>query len=226
MEEHYQEIGDKYPDAFIEPEWVDITVETNGIELCTNPVEPENKEPVFWDRLVSEMKQEKDILIQTPYIICSRNMYQDLTDISAAGSKVEIFINAVESGTHPFGCTDYLNQQRNVRKTGGYIYEYLGEQALHTKTIVAGNNICMIGSCNLDMRSVYLDTEMMLLIDCPELNESIRKQTEGLEGESRRVSPDGVVVEGENYQSVNQNIFKKIFYGVLRVLIIPFRHLL
>ena len=226
LEEHYQEIGDKYPDAFIEPEWADITVETNGIELCTNPVEPENKEPILWDRLVSEMKQEKDILIQTPYIICSWNMYQDLTDISADGSKVEIFINAVESGTNPFGCTDYLNQQRNVRKTGSYIYEYLGEQALHTKTIAAGNNICIIGSCNLDMRSVYLDTEMMLLIDCPELNESIRKQAEGLEGESRMVFPDGVVVEGENYQAVNQNIFKKIFYGVLRVLIIPFRYLL
>lgn len=226
LEEHYQEIRTGYPDAFTEPEWVEITMETNGIELCTNPVEPKNKEPLLWDRLVSEMRQENDILIQTPYIICSRNMYQDLTDISADGSRVKIFINAVESGTNPFGCTDYLNQQSNVRRTGGYIYEYLGEQALHTKTIVAGNNICMIGSCNLDMRSVYLDTEMMLLIDCPKLNESIRKQAEGLEGESRMVSPDGVVVEGKNYQSVNQNMFKQLFYGVLRVLIIPFRHLL
>lgn len=226
LEGHYQEIRVKYPDAFIEPEWADITMETNGIKLCTNPIEPENKEPLLWDRLVREMKQQKDILIQTPYIICSRSMYQDLTDISAAGSNVQIFMNAVESGTNPFGCTDYLNQQGNVRKTGSYIYEYLGEQALHTKTIAAGSNICMVGSCNLDMRSVYLDTEMMLLIDCPELNESIREQAQGLVGKSRMVSPDGAAVEGENYQSVKQNIFKKLLYGVLRVLIIPFRHLL
>lgn len=226
LEEHYQEIRKKYPDAFIEPEWVDVTIETNGIELCTNPVEPENKQPVLWNRLVSEMGQENDILIQTPYIICSQNMYQDLTDISIDGSKVEIFINAVESGTNPFGCTDYLNQKGNVRETGSYIYEYLGEQALHTKTIVAGSSICMVGSCNLDMRSVYLDTEMMLLIDCPELNKSIRMQAEELKKESLMVSPNGGVTEGENFRFAERNIVKKMFYGVLRVLIIPFRHLL
>lgn len=226
LEEHYQEIQEKYPDAFIEPEWMDVTTETNGIELCTNPVEPKNKQPLLWDRMVSEMKQEDDILVQTPYIICSRNMYQDLTEISDESSKVEIIINAVESGTNPFGCTDYLNQKGNVRKTGGYIYEYLGEQALHTKTILAGDNICMIGSCNLDMRSVYLDTEMMLIIDCPELNKFIRIQAEELKKESRLVYPNGAVTEGEEFQPAEKNIIKEIFYGVLRLLIIPFRHLL
>lgn len=226
LEKHYKKIQEKYPNAFIEPEWMDVTKETNGIELCTNPVEPENKQPLLWHRMVSEMKQEDHILIQTPYIICSRSMYQDLTDISDESSKVEIIINAVESGTNPFGCTDYLNQKRNVRKTGGYVYEYLGEQALHTKTIVAGDSVCMIGSCNLDMRSVYLDTEMMMLIDCPDLNKSIRIQAEELKKESRLVSPNGAVTEGEKFQPEEKNIIKKIFYGVLRLLIIPFRHLL
>lgn len=226
LEEYYRKVREKYPEAFSETEWEIVTMETNGIELCTNPIEAANKQPQLWSRLISEMEQEKDILIQTPYIICSREMYQGLKHICTEGSKVEMIINAVEGGANPFGCTDYLNQKENVRETGVQIYEYAGGQALHTKTILAGDHISIVGSCNLDIRSVYLDTEMMLFIDCPELNATLRCQAQVLKEESKKILPDGTVVEGENYQPVRQDAVKKIFYGVLRVLIIPFRHLL
>lgn len=226
LEEHYQTVKTKYPDAFAEPDWEKVTVETNGIELCTNSIEPKNKQPQLWDRIMEELKQEDDILIQTPYVICSRKMYQDLTNVSVSGSKVELITNAVESGANPFGCTDYLNQKKNIQKTGAHIYEYLGAQALHTKAILAGDRISIVGSCNLDMRSIYLDTEMMLRIDSPELNASIRRQVEELKKESRHVFPDGTVADGEHYQPLEQDIGKKVFYGVLRLVMIPFRHLL
>lgn len=194
--------------------------------MYTNPIEPVNKQPRLWERLVSEMEQERDILIQTPYVICSREMYQDLEQICADGAKAEMIINAVEGGANPFGCTDYLNQKKNVRETGVQVYEYAGAQALHTKTILAGDAVSIVGSCNLDIRSVYLDTEMMLFIDCPELNTALRRQAEGLKAESKKILPDGTVVEGVNYEPVRQGIVKKTFYGILRVLVIPFRHLL
>lgn len=226
LEEHYWKVREKYPEAFLETEWETVTIGANGIELCTNPIEPENKRPQLWERLALEMGQADDILIQTPYIICSRKMYQELTDICTDAAKAELIINATEGGANPFGCTDYLNQKKNVRETGLYIYEYAGAQALHTKTILAGENISIVGSCNLDMRSVYLDTEMMLVIDSPELNASLRTRAEILKAQSKKVSPDGTVTEGENYQPVRLNGVKKIVYGVLRVLVIPFRHLL
>ncbi len=164
-------------------------------------------------------------MIQTPYIICSRAMYQDLTDITNE-AEVGLIINAVEGGANPFGCTDYLNQRNRIHSTGIHTYEYSGGQALHTKTILIENNISIVGSCNLDMRSVYLDTEMMLVIDCEELNASIRSQTEELKEYSRHIFPNGTVEDGIEYQPVEQGISKKIFYGILRVLIFPFRHLL
>ena len=76
-------------------------------------MEAENKEPVLWERMLYEMKQGTDIVIQTPYIICNQKMYEDLTDVCSGEAKVEMVINAVESGTNPFGCTDYLNQKKN-----------------------------------------------------------------------------------------------------------------
>lgn len=223
---HYQEVRRKYPEAFTEPEWEQETFETESVVLCTNPAGAENKQPVLWERMMEEMKRADDILIQTPYIICSEKMYQDLTDVTQSASKVEVITNAVEGGANPFGCTDYLNQKKKIRETGLHVYEYLGPQALHTKTILAGDSVSFVGSCNLDMRSVYLDTEMMLRIDSPALNAAIREQAEGLKAMSRHVSPDGTTVDGEDYRPVSQNMGKKALYGILRIVIIPFRHLL
>lgn len=225
LRERYQELRKLYPEVFEKTDWEQETIETNSIELCTNPIKPENKYPQLWSRLVEEMKQGNQILIQTPYIICSDAMYEDLQELCTASS-VEMIINAVEIGSNPFGCTDYLNQKGQIRETGLYTYEYLGAQALHTKTILVDDRISIVGSCNLDMRSIYLDTEMMLVIDSEELNEAIRRQTEGLKAGSLYVAPDGTAVEGEQYEAVGQTLKKKIFYGILRIVIIPVRHLL
>lgn len=224
LEEHYIELKKRYPEVFEEINWEKETVETKGIELCTNPMEPENKQPLLWNRLFAELCQGEDILIQTPYIICSRDMYRDLTALSPSG--VEIITNAVESGANPFGCTDYLNQKERIYGTGVHVYEYLGAQALHTKTILMGEYVSIVGSCNLDMRSIYLDTEMMLIIESEELNGLLRAQAEELKSQSRHMYPDGTVEDGINYNPLEQGVWKKIFYGVLRVLVIPFRHLL
>lgn len=224
LEEYYQEVRERYPEVFTEIEWDKVTLGTKGIELCTNPMEPENKQPMLWNRMLAELRQREDILIQTPYIICSSDMYRDLEELSPCG--VKIITNAVESGANPFGCTDYLNQKEKIYRTGVHVYEYLGGQALHTKTILAGDSISIVGSCNLDIRSVYPDTEMMLIIESEELNRQLRSQAEELKERSRHVYPDGMAVDGGNYTPLDQGILKKIFYGVLRVVMIPFRHLL
>lgn len=226
LREHYAAVREKYPEAYAGTEWEELTLKTEGIELCVNPIEPKNKQPLLWERLVREMKAEEDIFIQTPYIICSRKMYQDLSEVCAGGAEVELLTNAVEGGANPFGCTDYLNQRGNVRKTGIHTYEYLGGQALHTKAVLAGDRISFVGSYNLDMRSVYLDTELMLRIDCRELNEKIRSQAKELKAKSRHVYPDGTVADGADYRLVEPGPVKKVLYGVLRVLVIPIRHLL
>lgn len=226
LEAHYQEVRRKFPEAYRETEWEKETIETESIVLCTNPIHAENKQPQLWETMMEEMRQAEDILIQTPYIICNGKLYQDLTEAAQSAAKVEMITNAVEGGANPFGCTDYLNQKKKVRKTGLHTYEYLGEQALHTKTILIGDSVSFVGSCNLDMRSIYLDTELMLRIDCPELNARIREQAEELKGKSRHVFPDGTTEDGAAYQPVGSNIAKGAFYGVLRVIIIPIRHLL
>lgn len=176
--------------------------------------------------MIEEMKQASDVQVQTPYIISSKKMYQDLKAVTDSGVSTEILINAVENGTNPFGCTDYLNQKKKIRDAGVHIYEYLGKQAQHTKTVLADDRISIVGSCNFDMRSVYLDTELMLVIDSPEINAQLRKQIGQMKESCRHMHPDGALQDGSQYQIPPQEWQKKLIYSVLRVIIIPIRHLL
>lgn len=226
----YEETRARYPQAFADPltrpEWEAATLETQGVELWTNPIEPENKKPILWARMMDAMAKAEEVLVQTPYIICSRDMYGDLRSVCDSGTRTDILINAVEIGSNPFGCTDYLNQKKPLRDTGVSMYEYLGDQALHTKSLVVGDDLTIAGSCNFDMRSVYLDTELMLAIRSPQLNAQIRGQIQELQEHSRRMAPDGTITDGPAYQPREQSLGKQISYGLLRAVILPFRHLL
>ena len=103
-------------------------------------------------------------------------MYEDIASIASSGGALRIVTNSVSSGANPWGCADYLNEKRKILQTGASVTEINGEKSSHVKTALAGENLCFIGSFNLDMRSAYLNTETALLIDCPQLNAALRAE--------------------------------------------------
>ncbi|HAC10857.1 MAG TPA: hypothetical protein DCE65_03240 [Clostridiales bacterium] len=143
---------------------------------------------------------------------------------------MRIVTNSVSSGANPWGCADYLNEKRKILQTGASVTEINGEKSSHVKTALAGENLCFIGSFNLDMRSAYLNTETALLIDCPQLNAALRAEITRYEerGVTFSLNESGktAAAYGEKYEGRNTPFFKRIVYGVLRFVILPFRHLL
>ena len=226
LRNRYDTLKSTYPAIQEEWDWMAITIPANKITLLSNPVEAANKEPHMWYAVSRLLKDGKNIRIYTPYIICGDEMYSDLTEICAHADSVEILTNDVASGANPWGCTDYLNQQDNIRATGVTVYEYLGSHSCHTKAYVIDDRLTLLGSYNLDMRSTYLDTELMLAVDCPELNALIRSEFEKDKSYSRTMTASGEYSEGENYKGIRLSTAKQIFYSVLRVLIIPIRKFL
>ena len=139
---------------------------------------------------------------------------------------MEIITNDVASGANPWGCTDYLNRKENIRKTGVTVYEFMGKHSCHTKAVLLDDRMSIVGSYNLDMRSTYQDTELMLAVDSKELNAMIRKEAETDKTYSKVMQEDGTYQYGENYKAKEMSTGKKLFYGVLRVLILPLRRFL
>ena len=153
-------------------------------------------------------------------------MYRSLEQLNSGSLRVRVITNSPATGANPSGCADLMNQRDPFRQTGTEVYEYAGEHSSHAKTILVDDRISIIGSFNLDMRSTYLDTEMMLAVDCPELNEHLRElDTEYME-QSICHHPDGTVTEGSRYTETSLSFSQKLFYGIFRILILPVRQLL
>ncbi len=97
---------------------------------------------------------------------------------------------------------------------------------MHTKSILIDDRLSLIGSFNWDMRSAYLDTELMLLVDCPALNAALREQTEEMMRQSRLVAPDGTETAGAAYIAPERSPLKAALQSVIRSLIRPVRFVL
>lgn len=221
----YQELLGRYGAFEAYDGWEQAGYETNRITLLTNGTHAGNKEPRVLYALGWLAQNRREVLIQTPYVICDQAMYDALRDMGER-AKVQIFLNAVTRGSNPWGCTDYLNNKGKLLDTGADVYELMNEYAVHTKAVLLDDRLTVAGSYNFDMRSTYLDTELMLVVDSKPLNAHIRQTLEEYREKSVEVRSDGTETVGERYEERELTAGKQVFYGVLRVLIRPFRHLL
>lgn len=223
---HELTMRDRYPTAFTSFEWKKETIQAHHVYLLSNSAEPRNKDPRLWNELSALMKQGTDIQVQTPYIICNQMMYKELGEICDSADTVQIMTNAVEIGANPFGCTDYLNQKNRILDSGAVVVEWMGGRSLHTKTVLIDDNLCVIGSFNMDMRSVYLDTELMVVIDCPELNRELQSTFRVMAEQSKSVALNGSIAMGTRCEDKNIPFLKACLYLPLRIALWPIRYLL
>lgn len=226
LEQIYTQLAAEYPEIAEKTDWDEKTFPVNKITLLSNPIEANNKEPDLWYALMQLMEDGEKIVAHTPYIVLGKEMYQDLTGLSDQGKDISVIINDAVGGANPFGCTDYLNQKKKVLETGIRVYENLGVGSRHSKIILIDDRISIIGSFNLDMRSAYLDTELMLVIDSKELNALLQEETLVDMAGSKSIADGEEYVYGENYQEKELTFSKKIVYFLLRLIIRPIRHLL
>lgn len=225
LKERFEGLKERFPDAFLPVDWRAETAETGGVLLLTNQTEAENKRPELWSGLSRIMENGEDIFVETPYMICDAGMYRDITALNDGERKLRILLNAPEGGANPFGCADYLNQKQKILGTGSDIYEWNGGRSLHTKTFLIDDRISVVGSYNLDIRSTYLDTEMMLVIDSPELNGILREEIQEKMEKSRHILSDGAEDSGNETGRTGQSVWGAVRSGALRKLIPLFRHL-
>ena len=140
-------------------------------------------------RLLKNAKNR--VKIHTPYIICNDMMYNTWEEIAENVSDFSIMTNSVANNGNPFGAADYAKNRNRILSTGINIWEYEGGYSYHGKSILIDDDLSVIGSFNMDMRSAYLDTELMLVIRSKDINKQLEEGMMEYERVSRQVLEDG-----------------------------------
>ncbi len=187
LRERVQRIREEHPTGE-KPDYAAITYETNRITLLSNPTHVYAKEPTLFYSLTELMKHAGgSITIHTPYIICNDWMYDSFREICRRNPDTSLMTNSPPNNGNPFGASDYMKHKDQLLATGLKIYEYEGGVSYHGKSIAMGDRLTAVGSFNMDMRSVYLDTELMLVIDSRDVNAQMREIMAGYQASAVRV---------------------------------------
>ena len=150
------------------------TVPAGKITLVSNPTDIYAKEPVVFYTMTELMRSAREqVVIHTPYAVFNNYMYDTLTEVTSH-VPVTMMINSVENGDNFFASSDYPRHKKAFIGTGMEILEYDGGLSYHGKSLLIDHELCAVGSYNFDLRSTYMDTELMLVIQSPELTSSWR----------------------------------------------------
>ena len=150
-------------------------------------------------------KAKKYVYITTPYIIPDGEILSSLKDAAKGGIDIKIICPSVPD--HRCSGAVSKSYYGQLLSSGIEIYEYL-PGFIHGKTICSDDNIAVVGSINLDYRSLYLQFESAAwFLDSPVVI-SVKKDFEKTLSECSSVS---------FFNSAEQGFLKKIIYAVLRL---------
>lgn len=227
LRERMRTLRENNPELFGQPDYEGRTYETEKICLVSNPTGIYGKEPAVFYQLTKLMEAvREETVIHTPYLVCNTYMEERLREVKKAVPRMKIVFNSVENGDNFFASSDYLYRKKSLLTMGIPLYEYDGGISTHGKSFTLGEDIAAIGSYNFDLRSTYLDTELMLVIKSKDLTRELKGNLEAIEKECRKVIdetqyeiPAGITVE-------EIPAWKKLAMKVTGIVMTPFRFLI
>lgn len=174
----------------------DDCIDVGRVTLVTNGLEYGAKRPVIFDTVLSLLESGEDCIVQTPYTALTGARRKRLCTAAANGN-VTWLTNSLASSPNLPAFSRYLYDRKRYVRSGLDVYEYQSNTiSVHAKTAVVGNDLTVVGSFNMDERSVRIDTESILIIEGEAFNRHTRGVLEGYRTASARVGTDGRYTEG------------------------------
>lgn len=153
---------------------VGIEVVGGGPDYVNDPI---------WEKLVVLAANcRSEIIVVTPYIVPDEVLLRLLAAKARSGRKVVII--TPKKSDHPFLDFARRHHLKVLRDAGAVIY-FHEKGMLHGKLFLVDREVGMIGSANLDMRSLFVNFELATVVRDPEAVESLLKLALTLAKESK-----------------------------------------
>ena len=173
------------------------------------------------------MSQAKErVILQTPYIVCNDWMLERLSELGKTVPDIRILLNSVDNGDNFVASSDYLRHKDEVVDTGIPLWEYDGGISNHGKSVLIDGDLTIVGSYNLDLRSTYVDTELMLVVECEELNQELEGHLFAFQEDSRRILDADTYEVPEGFPVQTTPFWKRFARAVFGLVVQPFRCLI
>lgn len=175
-----------------------------------HPVQVVPSGPGMPEHLISQVlilainQANQSVRITTPYFVPSADLLETLKMTAQRGVKVELIIpHKNDSLMVQWASRGFYAE---LMQAGVEIFEFYGG-LLHTKSVVIDEQFCLVGTVNMDMRSLWLNFELTLAID----DVAFTKEMYWLQ-QSYIESAYKVELEQWNERSLYSRFLERVFY--------------
>ena len=144
--------------------------------------ESENNLKVF-NQFIYAAKEK--IVITSPYFVPDESMIQAILTAAERGVKVSMYVS--EIGDQFLVYHAQRSYYTSLMKAGVVIYLYKSPIVLHSKHVTLDNDIAIIGSSNMDIRSLELNQEVSLIVKDKKVVNKLRFVEAGYMKNSRKL---------------------------------------
>ncbi len=202
------------------------TVPTRRITLIYNPLNVSKKEPwVAYQLQQLALSAQKSVVLQTPYATKNTELLQTMATV-ADRVQATMITNSLESSPNFPAFSNYYGSRQKFVDTGFAIYEYQLQDSIHAKSMIVDERISAVGSFNMDDRSIYLDTETMLVIDSVEFATQLSDVVHNIQNSSLQVGTDNEYMPSEFMSPQPKSVGKRALMAIVYTVLRPFQFLL
>ena len=182
-------------ETFLEGRFADLTQAPAKLVYDEPPKDPEA--PTDTPKLTAKAlyglvaQAETEILVESAYFVLADEQLEDLRDVVKPGLSILAITNSLASNDLVTNHSAYARWREEMLESGIELYElrpdakgceaWVSSQAacdngavsLHSKAVVFDQSTLFVGSLNVNLRSIYLNGETVLIIQSPEMAKAV-----------------------------------------------------
>jgi cardiolipin synthase len=131
---------------------------------------------------------KEKVIITSPYFVPDGSLLYAITTAAQSGIDVQLFVS--EIGDQAVTYHAQRSYYEELLRAGVRIWQYQAPTILHAKHITIDDQVAVIGSSNMDMRSFSLDLEITVMIKGSKFVQSLRRVEDSYRMRSRELTLD------------------------------------